>query len=151
MARTKQLTDAQRAGLKRLREGPAIYYELARVGATAPTIKWLCNKEFAVESRKENGDRTWSITDAGKEVHTMNEATIIDEVVAMDGHKISELTTEQGQTLNHAIEKSRQLGLVISVTNLASREDLAKAGSPEEAERIQAEAGSIVSVRKSWT
>lgn len=79
----------------------------------------------------------------------MNEATIIDEVTALDGHEISELTTEQRQTLNHAIEKSRQLGLVISVTNQASREDLAKAGSAEEAERIQAEAGSIVSVAKS--
>lgn len=79
----------------------------------------------------------------------MNEATIIDEVAALDGREISELTTEQRQTLNHAIEKSRQLGLVISVTNQASREDLAKAGSAEEAERIQAEAGSIVSVAKS--
>ena len=79
----------------------------------------------------------------------MNEATIIDEVVAMDGHQISGLTTEQRQTLNHAIEKSRLLGLVISVTNQASRQDLAKAGSAEEAERIQAEAGSIVSVAKS--
>lgn len=78
----------------------------------------------------------------------MNEATIIDEVAALDGREISELTTEQRQTLNHAIEKSRQLGLVISVTNQASREDLAKAGSAEEAERIQAEAGSIVSVAK---
>jgi len=79
----------------------------------------------------------------------MNEATIIDEVAALDGREISELTTEQRQTLNHAIEKIRQLGLVISVTNQASREDLAKAGSAEEAERIQAEAGSIVSVAKS--
>ncbi|NLC22131.1 MAG: hypothetical protein GX771_09530 [Halomonadaceae bacterium] len=79
----------------------------------------------------------------------MNEATIIDEVAALDGREISELTTEQRQTLNHAIEKSRQLGLVVSVTNQASREDLAKAGSAEEAERIQAEAGSIVSVTKS--
>lgn len=79
----------------------------------------------------------------------MNEATIIDEVAALDGREISELTTEQRQTLNHAIKKSRQLGLVISVTNQASREDLAKAGSAEEAERIQAEAGSIVSVAKS--
>nr|WP_289073732.1 hypothetical protein [uncultured Halomonas sp.] len=79
----------------------------------------------------------------------MNEATIIDEVAALDGREISKLTTEQRQTLNHAIEKSRQLGLVISVTNQASREDLAKAGSTEEAERIQAEAGSIVSVAKS--
>lgn len=79
----------------------------------------------------------------------MNEATIIDEVVAMDGHQISGLTTKQRQTLNHAIEKSRLLGLVISVTNQASRQDLAKAGSAEEAERIQAEAGSIVSVARS--
>lgn len=77
MARTKKLTDAQRAGLKRLREGPAIYYEMARVGATAPTLKWLCDKGLAVESRKENGDRTWSITDARKEVHEAGRIRII--------------------------------------------------------------------------
>ena len=79
----------------------------------------------------------------------MNESINIEEVVAMDGQEISELTAKQRKTLNRAIEKSRQYGLVISVTNQASREDLAKACSAEEAERIQSEAGSIVSVRKS--
>lgn len=69
MARTKKLTDAQRAGLKRLREGPADFYELNHVGAPGPTIKWLCDQGLASEGRDENGSRTWSITDAGKAAH----------------------------------------------------------------------------------
>lgn len=78
----------------------------------------------------------------------MKEKINVDEVLAMDGRDISGLTTEQRQTLNHAILKSRQYGLAISVTNNATHEDLAKASSAEDAERIMAEAGSIVSVRK---
>ncbi|MBY5940534.1 hypothetical protein KUW00_06510 [Halomonas sp. DP5N14-9] len=78
----------------------------------------------------------------------MNEAININEVLAMDGHEISKLTVEQRKMLDLAFLKSRQYGLAIAVTNKATSEDLAKASSSEDAERIMAEAGSIVSVRK---
>lgn len=78
----------------------------------------------------------------------MIEEINIDEVLAMDGHEISNLTIEQRQMLDLAFLKSRQYGLAIAVKNKATAEDLAKASSAEDAERIKAEAGSIISVRK---
>ncbi|AJY53307.1 hypothetical protein [Halomonas sp. KO116] len=78
----------------------------------------------------------------------MNEQINTDEVLAMNGQDISSLSVEQRQKLNQAIEKSRLYGLAISVTNKATSEDLAIASSAEDAERIMAEAGSVISVRK---
>ena len=78
----------------------------------------------------------------------MKEELNVDKVLAMDGHNISMLTDEQRQSLNLATLKGRQYGLVISVANKVTSEYLARASSAEDAERIMAEAGCIVSVRK---
>jgi len=66
--RTKKLTTAQEASLRKLAEGnPLRYHDFAKAGANGATISGLVKLGLAEEVTAGNGnDRKWSITEAGK-------------------------------------------------------------------------------------
>lgn len=65
--KTKKLTASQAAVLGKLAaDGPARYYDAAKVGGTGTTLSWLVARKLALVFLDSGKNKIWQITDAGK-------------------------------------------------------------------------------------
>ncbi len=65
-----------------------------------------------------------------------NYANVIDDIKALDGRILATLTADENSQFDFFVEKGRKYGVTISVISLASREELMKATSKEQADQI---------------
>lgn len=78
---------------------------------------------------------------------TDNYASVISEIKALDGRIWAMLTADEKSLINFFGDRGRKYGVAISFTDHASHEELMKATSKEQADRILSATNSKVSVR----
>lgn len=76
----------------------------------------------------------------------MNAIPTIDQVMALDGRIFAMLTPEEAAVLDFYRKQGRKYDVAVSIINKADPIEVARAGSPAEADAIMKRANSLVSV-----
>ena len=76
----------------------------------------------------------------------MNDQPSIEEVKALDGRIFAMLNEEEEAVLNFYLHRGRKFGVSVSIINEASKEELAKATSKQQADHILKSANSRIHV-----